>query len=157
MWFSSIKLYYILAGKLIISNCVVCLWWTGRSLPSYLSSCQRWQTEASLYSIILPDFTICSSCSSLFFCKVWDLALGFFVRIGRFLWAKEQVTCKKEQIAPRRSLKKPTERIAHFWERFARIKSESLMSLFFKEKQEQFAHSRSFVNSDTSELHTVAL
>ena len=153
MWFSSTKLYYILARKLIISNCV-CLWWTGRSLPSYLSPIRggrprRVYNTPRFYNLQFMQFSL--------FCKVWEFALGFFVRIGRFLWAKEQVTCKKEQIAPRRSLKKTTERIAHFWERFARIKSESLMSLFFKEKQEQFAHSRSFVNSDTSELHTVAL
>ena len=62
------------------------------------------------------------------------------------------------------------QRIARFWERFARITSKSLMSLFFqsnksdlstiahiKEQREPFAHGRSFLKSDENESLTVAL
>ena len=38
--------------------------------------------------------------------------------------------------------------ITHFWERFAGIMSESLMSLFLTEQQEWFDHGRSFVKSN---------
>ena len=40
-----------------------------------------------------------------------------------------------------------------FWEQ----KSESLTLLFFKEQQERFAHGRSFVKSDETDLLTVSL
>ena len=46
--------------------------------------------------------------------------------------------------------------ITRFWEQFTQITSESLMSLFFAEWQEGFAHVCSFVKSGKSNLLTVA-
>ena len=105
--------------------------------------------------IILPDFTICSSCSSLFFARFENLLLGFSCESVVFCEQKSKSLVKKSKLLPV-ALKKKRMSESLIFERGS-LGSRALMSLFFKEKQEQFAHSRSFVNSDTSELHTVAL
>ena len=48
------------------------------------------------------------------------------------------------------------EQISHFWEPFAWIMSESLISLFFTEQKERFKHGCSFVKSDKSNSLMVA-
>ena len=70
--------------------------------------------------------------------------------LGHKKWEKQCKTVKKH-------LKNINflEQIPLFLEQFARITSESLMSLFFKEGQEQFTHGHSFLKRDKSDLLTI--
>ena len=110
---------------------------SGRSKFGFFRKYLQWRIVGKLYSAI--QFTK-SELSDFWHSHIqgWEFAQRFLKQFARFLWAKDQFACKKEQIAAVTLL---------LWE----TRANPLRSLFYHVQLERIAHGRSFVQSDGNE------
>ena len=111
-------------------------------------------TRARIFSHQQMGFTVLNP-----ICQGWEFALCFFERIAGFFVTERAIRSWKRVNCSRRSFVK-IDRIDSLLgnginkgERSENIRK--IRSLFFEERQERFAHGRSFVKSNKSESHFV--